>query len=100
MSNQTNNPQKSDQVALKILNALKAENLVNHFKKLKEDYGTYDAIRKDGNVLYPVSLREGVFLRKFIRDMGEDEWRWKEKLGLAMMYEEHQDKIGNWSSNE
>lgn len=91
---------KSDQVAIKLLEAIENAGLVDHFKKLKEKHGRYDALQKDGNVLYPVVLREGLFIRNFIKQLGGDEWKWQEKLGMALMYHDKGDSIGAFSSNE
>lgn len=86
---------KSDQTALSLLRSLKDANLVERFIKLRKEYGRFDAIERKGNVLYPITLREGVYLRSFLRELGEDEWKWKEKLGIAIMYYEHPEKIGS-----
>lgn len=89
---------KSDKTALKLLEALKNANAVERFKYLKKKYNRFDPVIQEGNVLYPVELREGNFIKQFLRNMGEDENKWKDKLGLALMYHDHADEIG--SGNE
>lgn len=91
---------KSDKVALKLLEAIENAGLIDHFKNLKKKYGRYDALQRDGNVIYPVVLREGLFIRRFLENMGVDSSKWKEKLGMAMMYHDKGDSIGSFSSND
>ena len=98
--NNGNDTRKSDKVAIKLLEAIKDADLIEHFKNIKKVFGKYDAIKKEGNVLYPIAMREGLYIRNFIRGLGEDEWKWKEKLGLAIMYHENNDQIGSFPGNE
>lgn len=93
---------KSDQVAMKLLEAIENAGLVEHFKKLKDKYGRYDALQKEGNVLYPVVLREGMFIRRFLENMGVDSNQWTEKLGMAIMYYDNKNSgnIGSFSGGE
>lgn len=87
---------RSDKIALAILEMLKeADGIIEKFKLYKETYGKVDVVEEKNNVLYPVSLREGIFIRKCIRKMGGNEWDWKKYIGLAMIYDEDKTFVTN-----
>jgi hypothetical protein len=88
---------KSDKAALQLLHQLKENNGVERMLALKNRKDGFDTIERDGNVLYHMSFREGFFIRAFLRHLGEDDDKWKEKLGLALMYYEHKNKMGSGS---
>lgn len=79
-------PRKSDKIALTIKDMLVQGNAIEKFKKLKEKYGTINAIEWSNNVAYPVVLREGVFIKKCIREMGGKEEDWVKLTNLALLY--------------
>lgn len=77
---------KSDKIALTIKDMLIQGNAIKKFKRLKKEYGTIDAIEWVNNVAFPVSLREGVYIRKCIREMGGKEEDWVKLTNLALLY--------------
>lgn len=83
---------KSDKIALAVLDMLKGGDVLEKFKEYKEVYGKIDVVESrenyPDNVLFPISLREGIFIRKCIREMGGKEWDWKKYVNMAILYEE------------
>lgn len=79
---------KSDPIALKILEIIRKGGVVEKFKKFKKEYGTVDITEWSENIAYPVTLREGVYLRDCIRKMGGNEWDWVKYINLALLYDE------------
>ena len=83
---------KSDKIALTILKLLKEGDVLEKFKEYRDLYGKIDIIENrdeyPDNVLFPISLREGLFIRRAIREMGGKEWDWKKYVNMAILYDE------------
>jgi len=97
MSNNTYNDQKSDKVALAVLEFLrKNPNLYFQFTYLKNSYGKINPIREDGNLVIPTEFREGYLVKNYLRQLQFcKEWteediknHWTKKVNLAMVYDD------------
>lgn len=96
MSKNTYNEQKSDKVALAVLDFLhNNKNLYNQFVYLKNNYENINPIREEGNIVYPTEFREGYLIKQLLRKLEVcKEWtesdiqeHWKKKVNLAMLYD-------------
>jgi hypothetical protein len=83
---------RSDELAIALLEWLKETNTLNNFIYYLDKYKRIDPIINEGNVSYPVELREGYFVKKKLKEIAQTkgipfEFKdWKKKVNLALIY--------------